>query len=34
VLDPLAIPDRQVLVKANAQGVAGDSVAVYVATPL
>jgi hypothetical protein len=31
VLDPLTIPDLQVLVKANAQGGAGDSVSVFIA---
>jgi hypothetical protein len=34
VLDPLAIPDLQVLEKGNAVGQAGDGVAVYVAAPL
>jgi hypothetical protein len=34
VLDPLAIPDLQLLVKANAPGVAGDLVTVYMAAPL
>jgi hypothetical protein len=34
VLDPLAIPDLLVLAKANAQGVVGDTVALYIAQPL
>jgi hypothetical protein len=34
VLDPLGIPDLQVLAKANAEGGSGDSVAFYAAAPL
>jgi hypothetical protein len=34
VLDPLAIPDLQVLVKANAAGQAGEVVAVYMTASL
>jgi hypothetical protein len=34
LLDPLAIPDLQMLVKANAQGGNGDTVAVYMTAPV
>jgi hypothetical protein len=34
VLDPLGIPDLQVLVKANAHGVVGDSVTVFASRSL
>jgi hypothetical protein len=34
LLDPLGIPDMQVLVKANAQGVAADMVTIYTAVAL
>jgi hypothetical protein len=34
VLDPPAIPDLRVLVKANAKGGSGDSIAVYMSVPL
>jgi hypothetical protein len=34
VLDPLGVPDLQMLVKANAPGGAGDVIAVHMASPL